>query len=185
MSQAGAEGGRLRPPLHRLGVWLCVLQRRLQGGLHPVRTTCVQSIAAPTVSWLQVFGHTTALCTKTAMNITLSHPQITCLRSYIYPRAFGSRTEMEGSRLPADLAQAVGVGGRVGGLGSGREEEVGGSSGAVWPLPQIRGSFQLLLPREAEPPGTGPSWAGSAEGICWAWPGQWSRDPELNLCLLS
>lgn len=51
--------------------------------------------------------------------------------------------------------------------------------------PQVRGSFQFLLPREAEPPGTGPFWVGSAEGIRWTWPGQWSRDLELNLCLLT
>lgn len=96
--------------MHRLGVRQRVLQRRLQGGLHPVRTTCMQSITAPTATWLQAFGHAIALCTKTAVNITLSHPQITRLRSYICPRAFGSHTEMEGSRLPADLAQALEVG---------------------------------------------------------------------------
>lgn len=90
-----------------------------------------------------------------------SQPQSRLLPSRVSPRASGGHTGMAGSQA---LQPELRLSGKVGGGGVGLWEggEVATQPLTPWggarPLPQIRGSSQLLLPRGAEP-GLRPPWA--------------------------
>lgn len=110
-----------------------VRQKGLQGP-PPGQSHRVQSITAPTPSGRRPAGvqtcHSSAVAPKRVLHRDRrgNHPkpQVTPLRSYVFPREFSSHTDIEGHSFPANPA----AGGWVAGGGRGRD--VGGRW-RTWP----------------------------------------------------